>query len=109
MELLNTTSLVNQYFPKSIGSTFVTLSYFPLYKAITLINRFSKRKQMFLANQVNNVFGECFPTVFCSQFKLFKTFKVGVPPFLLTDNSSQRLPLPFGLTKELHLNLRHEH
>ena len=100
---------MNQYFPKSIYSTFVTLSYFLLYKAITLMNRLSKRTQIFLTNQVNNVFGECFPTVFCSQLKLFKTFMVGVLPFSLTDNSFQRLSLPFGVPLELHMNLRHEH
>jgi hypothetical protein len=69
MEIVNTASAGNSYFPKSIGSTLVTLSYFPLYKAIALMNSLSKRTQGFLANQVNNVFGECVPTVFCSQFE----------------------------------------
>jgi hypothetical protein len=81
MELVNTASAGNSYFPKSIGSTLVTLSYFPLYKAIALMNSLSKRTQGFLENQVNNVFGECVPTVFCSQFEHLKTFKGGEPRF----------------------------
>ena len=56
------------FFTKSIGCTITTLSYFPLYKAIALMKLMSKKTQGFLRAQINNVFGECVPTVFCSQF-----------------------------------------
>jgi hypothetical protein len=80
MEIVNSTA-TKSYFPKSIGSTLTTLSYFPLYKAIALMKSLSKKTQGFLENQVNNVFGECVPTVFCSQFEHLKTFKGGEPRF----------------------------
>ena len=64
-----------RYFPRSIGSTLVTLSYFPLYKAIALMRCLSKKTQGFLDAQVNNVFGECVPTVFCGQSEHIRTIK----------------------------------
>ena len=54
-----------RFFTKSIGSTITMLSYFPLYKAIALMRCMSKKTQGFLDAQVNNVFGECIPTVLC--------------------------------------------
>ena len=81
MEIANTSLAAKSYFPKSIGSTLTTLSYFPLYKAIGLMKALSKRTQGFLENQVNNLFGECVPTVFCSQFEHLKTFNGGEQRF----------------------------
>jgi hypothetical protein len=63
------------YFGNFVGPTLETLSFFPVYKAITLLKRMNKKCAGFANSHANNIFGVSLPSVFLSEFKHSNTIK----------------------------------
>jgi hypothetical protein len=63
------------YFSNHVGPTLETLSFFPVYKAITLLKRLNTKCAAFANTHANNIFGVSLPSVFLAEFKHTNTIK----------------------------------